>query len=244
MAARFLFLLIFSVVVLASCKPTVDSPVLPTSTPIAPTPFDHPGDPTRSPTETPAPAATQIPADSPPLSAILLSPPPSQPSGTVHTPSEAGLHLSHPEFLWQITLPADWVIIYDSGYELHAHNPDQTIFVRLQAQRWPDRDARPADAQAYVEHWRNFVYGDVFPLFAAGEQLSEQVMMPEKVGGPFLAYEFHDTLKEIHHLQLYASAGGPTSVLVTTWTSTTEIDQARPLMEEILQSFDLLEGPE
>lgn len=169
-------------------------------------------------------------------------PTPDGPSGTIIENNSASLLLSHPEFNWKLTLPADWIVTYDAGFQVNANNPDKTIFMRLQAQRWGQASDRLPNAQAYVDHWKNFSYGNVFPLFANGTQLSETTVGLDKFGGPYLQYEFDDSQKKIRYLQVYASAGGPASAMVTAWTVYSEYDKAQNIMQDIINSFELLEN--
>ena len=114
--------------------------------------------------------------------------------------------------------------------------------MRLQAQRWAQASDRLPNAQAYVEHWKNFEYGNIFPLFADGTQISETEISPDKFGGPYLQYAFDNDTKKIHYLQVYASAGGPTSATVTTWATYDAYDKAQKIMQEIIDSFELAEN--
>lgn len=223
MIQKFLALtVVFLLAVLPACRP--ESGQAPTATPPYPTPYDHPLDPTRSPTATPAKAGAQDPAGSPTPPHPHPSPTPTEHSGTIITTSDDSLTLTHPEYLSRLALPADRLVSYDTCHELHAHDPDQTIFLRLQAQRWPADAPRPSDAAAYVAHWRSTDYGDIFPLFADGDLVEEQETGPEKFGGPYLIYEFVYTTQGRHHLQVYASAGRPTAGMVTAWDA--EADSA------------------
>lgn len=164
------------------------------------------------------------------------------PSETVIQKSASGMTLSNPNFNWTVTLPSDWTIAYDAGYQINANNPDQTIFVRLQAQRWKDESERLPDAKAYVDHWKNFSHGNVFPLFADGSQVSETEVSADKFGGPYLQYEFDSTVKQMRYLQVYASSGGPNSTMISTWTSSNEYDKNKKIMQDIIDSFELLEN--
>lgn len=164
------------------------------------------------------------------------------PSGTVVKNDASNLVLSHPEFNWTVTLPDNWIIAYDAGFQINANNPDKTIFMRLQAQRWAQESDRLPDARAYVEHWKNFAYGNIFPLFADGKQVSEVEISPDKFGGPYLQYDFDNSAKKIRYVQVYASAGGPGSAMVTTWTTYDEYDKAQKTMQTIINSFELLEN--
>lgn len=173
--------------------------------------------------------------------ASMLPATPEAPSGTIIKRDSSGIELSHPEFYWAVTLPGDWVIHYDSGFQLIASNPDQSVFARLQAQRWKAVEERLPDAHAYVNHWKNFIYGDVFPLFADGTLVSEAEISSEKFGGPYLQFEFTDSKKDLHYVQVYASAGGPSSALISTWTKNSEYEKVQATMQGILDSFQLLE---
>ena len=164
------------------------------------------------------------------------------PSGTVIENQALGSVLSHPDFGWTVTVPDDWNITYDAGYQINANNPDKTIFVRLQAQRWAQESDRVSNARDYVAHWKNFSHGNIFPLFADGTQVSETEIGLDKFGGPYLQYEFDDGRKQIRYLQVYASAGGPSSAMVTTWTIYNDYDQAQATMQKIIDSFELLEN--
>lgn len=185
-----------------------------------------------------APAPTEAALSSPQPSAI---PTPAEPSGTVIKQEASDLVLSHPNFYWSLRIPGDWVITYDSGYQVMANSPDQAISLRLQAQRWKSPDKRLPDARAYVDHWKNFELGDVFPLYANGTQLSETEISPDKYGGPYLRYEFEYSKKQVHYLQVYASAGGPSSAVLTVWTAHDKFEEVRSVMETILESFALTE---
>jgi hypothetical protein len=156
----------------------------------------------------------------------------------------SSLVLSHPEFNWTLRLPDNWTITYDAGFQINASNPDKTIFMRLQAQRWAQENDRLSDARAYIEHWKNFAFGNIFPLFADGKQISEIEISQDKFGGPYLQYEFDDSVKKIRYVQVYASAGGPSSAMVTTWTTYGEYDKAQKTMQTIIDSFELLENPQ
>ena len=231
LAAVLLLLLI-----LAACTPARETAGPPTAVSTSPSVTNG--------TETIVPTATQSTEKESTPDASQPLPTPPVPSGTVMEADTSWLRLSHPLFNWQLVLPQNWVIAYDSGYELLANSPDETVFMRLQAQLWPQAEARLPNARAYVNHWKQFIYGDVFPLYADGIQISESELSQNKLGGPYLAYEFHDSNKGIHYLQLYASADGPSSALVSTWTTDDEYDTAQNVMQEILNSFELLEVSE
>ena len=98
------------------------------------------------------------------------------------------------------------------------------------------------DAKSYVEHWKDFTYGNVFPLYANGTQVSEAEIGQDKFGGPYLQFEFDDSKKELHYLQVYASAGGSTSAMLTTWTSYESYEKAKNIMQDTINSFALTEA--
>lgn len=166
---------------------------------------------------------------------------PSEPSGTVIENEGSYQILSHPNFSWTVTLPDDWMITYDSGYQVQAASADGQVFLRIQAQRWKQEADRLPDARSYVEHWKDFTYGNVFPLYANGSQVSETEIGQDKFGGPYLHYEFDDNKKEVRYLQVYASAGGPSSAMLTIWTSYGEYEGARTVLQSIIDSFRLTE---
>jgi hypothetical protein len=166
---------------------------------------------------------------------------PSEPSGTVIEKEGPNQVLSHPNYNWTITLPENWVITYDSGYQMQAASADGQVFLRLQAQRWKQQTDRFPDARSYVEHWKDFTYGNVFPLYANGTQVSETEIGQDQFGGPYLQYEFDDSKKELRYLQVYASGGGPSSAMLSVWTSYAEYDDAKSVMQSILESFGLTE---
>ena len=189
-------------------------------------------EPTPEPTET----AVTIPAATLPTAEA--------PTGTVLELAGSDMLLAHPDFSWLVTLPADWIITYDSGFQLEANSPDQAVFTRIQAQRWETAEKQQPNARAYVDHWKNFTYGDVFPLYADGEQLAEIEVAPDKFGGPYLQYEFLDSVDGLHYFQIYASAGGPGSAMLSVWTAEDDYAAFQALMEAILPSFELVESGE
>ncbi|MAU01576.1 MAG: hypothetical protein CL608_30935 [Anaerolineaceae bacterium] len=225
-----LLLLIF---ILSACNAAAETAVTPTTGATAPA--------VTSAAETPASILADSTASTATATAPLPLPTATVPSGTIIESDASSLLLSHPEYLWQLTLPANWVVTQDSGFMLRANSPDETVFMRLQAQLWPQPEARLASAEAYVNHWKQFVYGDVFPLYADGQQIAESEVSEDKFGGPYLAYEFHNSGKGIHYLQLYASAGGPNSVLVSTWTTDDDFENTLGVMQEIINTFELVE---
>jgi hypothetical protein len=192
---------------------------------------------------------TPIPPTVEPAETAVLIPPATLPTAETPTGTQlsvAGeeMALSNPTFGWQMSLPADWIITYDSGFQFEANSPDQAVFVRVQAQRWETAEQRLPNARAYVDHWKNFSYGDVFPLYADGQQLSETESGQDKLGGPYLQYQFLDSVDGVHYMQLYASGGGATSAVITIWTAETSFEQFQVLLQAILTSFQLVESSE
>jgi hypothetical protein len=165
---------------------------------------------------------------------------PTEPSGTVIRNEGQNLILSHPEFYWTLTLPQDWVITYDTGFELEANNAAETAFTHLVSQTWLTKDRKP-NARAYVDYWKNSTYGDIFPIFAEGTLVSETEVSQDKFGGPYLRYEFDDSKKGVHYLQVYASGGGPNSLVLTVWAKSTDYPNVQAVLEAILNSVELLQ---
>jgi hypothetical protein len=165
---------------------------------------------------------------------------PTEPSGTVIRNDGQNLVLSHPEFYWTLTLPQDWVITYDTGFEIQANNAAETAFMHLVSQTWLTKDRKP-NARAYVDYWKNSTYGDIFPIFAEGTLVSETEVSPDKFGGPYLRYEFDDSKKGIYYLQVYASGDGPNSLVLTVWVKNIDYPNVQAVLEAILNSVELLQ---
>jgi len=149
------------------------------------------------------------------------------------------LVLSHPEFYWALKLPQDWVITHDMGFEIEANNAGETAFMHLVSQTWLTKDRKP-NARAYVDYWKNSTYGDIFPILADGTMLSETEISQDKFGGPYLRYEFDDSKKGVHYLQVYASGGGPNSIVLTMWAKNTDYPNVQTVLEAILNSVELV----
>lgn len=164
---------------------------------------------------------------------------PTEPSGTVIRNEGQNLILSHPEFYWMLTLPQDWTIMRDTGFEIEANNPSETAFVHLLSQTWLTKD-RKQTASAYVDYWKNSTYGDLFPIFAEGTLVSETEVSQDKFGGPYLRYEFDDSKHGMHYLQVYASAGGPNSLVLTVWARNADFPNVQAGLDSILNSVELL----
>jgi len=163
---------------------------------------------------------------------------PTEPSGTVMRKDGQNLILSHPEFYWALTLPQDWVITHDTGFEIEANNPGETAFMHLVSQTWLTKDRKP-NARAYIDYWKNSTLGDIFPIFAEGTLVSETEVNQDKFGGPYLQYEFDDSKKGIRYLQVYASGGGPNSLVLTVWAKNADYPNVQTVLEAILNSVEL-----
>ena len=121
-----MLLLVF---ILSACNAAADTAVTPTTGATAPavTSADEPR--ATAPAESEASTST--------ATVPLPLPTATVPSGTVIESDSSSLLLSHPVYLWQLTLPANWVVTQDSGFMLRANSLDETVFMRLQAQLWP-----------------------------------------------------------------------------------------------------------
>jgi hypothetical protein len=165
---------------------------------------------------------------------------PTEPSGTVILNDGQNLILSHPEFYWTLTLPQDWVITHDTGFEIEANNAGATTFMHMISQTWLTKDRKP-NARAYVDYWKNSTYGDIFPILAQGTLVGETEISQDKFGGPYLRYEFDDSKKGLRYLQVYASGGGPNSLVLTVWAKNTDYPNVEAILESILHSVELLQ---
>ena len=179
-------------------------------------------------------AACALPSVSVPAKAT-----PTEPSGTVILNDGQNLSLSHPEFYWTLMLPQDWMITYDTGFEIEANNAAETAFMHMVSQTWLTKDRKP-NARAYVDYWKNSTYGDIFPILAEGTLVGETEISQDKFGGPYLRYEFEDSKKGVHYLQVYASGGGPNSIVLTVWVKNTDYPNIQTVLEAILNSVELL----
>ena len=140
-------------------------------------------------------------------------------------------------------LPPDWVVTRDTDYIVEAHKPDGKAFVRLFFQHFRSQGAGPATARDYVAYWHDFYLGDLFPLGAGGVQTSETEISQAKFGGPYLRYEFDDTLRGRRYLQVYASGGGIPSIVLTGWAKSADFPAVEPTLEAMIQSVTLPETP-
>ena len=187
------------------------------------------------PAPTPAPTLGPTP--------LFRTPTPPANPGTVISEDGAFKVLSHPYFFWTLKLPREWLITYDRGFELFANNPQQTAFMRLFSEVWSTRQKWLPNARAYVDYWKNFPGGSLFPVYAHGAQIAESDMSPDKLGGPYLRYEFDDAKRGLRYVQVYASGGGPNSLVLTAWTKAADRASTQVGVDGILTSLALLKLP-
>ncbi len=131
------------------------------------------------------------------------------------------------------------MITYDTGFEVSANDPPKTAYMHLLSQTWLTKDRKP-NARAYVDYWKNSHFGNIFPIFADGDLVSESEIGKDKFGGPYLHYEFNDTKKGVRYLQVYASGGGPNSLVVTVWAKSADFDGVKSVLESIINSVELV----
>ena len=136
-------------------------------------------------------------------------------------------------------LPANWVITRDTGYIVEAHDPEGRAFVRLLFQHWWTQGSGPASAQAYIQYWHDFFLGDVFPVDARGVQISETEVGHGKGGGPYLRYEFEYAPRATRYVQVYASAGGINSIVLTGWAKSADFPAVAATLEAMIDSVEL-----
>ena len=189
----------------------------------------------------PSPTVPATPTVGPTPRYRTPTPPPD--SGTVITPEGLLQAIAQPIFFWTLKLPGDWRITYDRGFELFANNPQQTAFVRVFSQVWPTAQARLPNARAYVDYWKKYPGGSLFPIYADGTQVEESEISAEKYGGPYVRYVFDDAKHGLRYLQVYASGGGANSMVLTAWTKTADRERTQAALDGILSSLALLKLP-
>lgn len=140
-------------------------------------------------------------------------------------------------------LPQDWVITYDRGFEILANDPNRTAFLHLLSRVWGSPQERLPTARDFVAYWHHWKYGDIFPIYANGKQVSETEISGDKFGGPYLRYEFDDSRKGVRYVEVYASGGGPSSVVLSCWTNEASFNTVKTTLDDILQSLELLRKP-
>jgi hypothetical protein len=136
-------------------------------------------------------------------------------------------------------LPGSWVIDRDTGYVLEGHDAESRAFVRMLFQHWRTEGHGPASAEAYVQYWHDFIWGDVFPVDARGAQVSKTEVGQGKVGGPYLRYEFEDAARGTHYVQVYASGGGISSIVLTGWAKSADFPAVQATLEAMIDSVEL-----
>ncbi len=228
-------LLLVAVILSTGCDSAPSVLPLPTTTPLSPPSNTLP---LTTPQSTSTNTATRQATAVPPRETSV--PTPVEPSGTVIRDDRQSLLLSHPEYLWTLSLPHDWLITSDVGFQLRANNPQRTAFVSLLSQIWETEAERRPTARAYVEYWQHHLLGNLFPVEAAGAQVAENEISHDKFGGPYLRYEFNDQKTGRHYWQVYASGGGRNSVVVTIWTNSNDFQRERATLERMLNSAALL----
>lgn len=184
-----------------------------------------------------------LPPDTPTATHRYKSPTPPPNPGTTVTAAGAYKTLSQPNFFWTMHLPQDWVVTYDRGFEILANGPDQTAFLHLVSQVWGSPQEQLPTARDFVSYWQHYKYGDIFPVYASGKQVSETEISRDKFGGPYLRYEFEDSKKGMHYVEVYASGGGPSSVVLSGWAKDAAFDTVKTTLDDILGSLELLRKP-
>jgi hypothetical protein len=94
-----------------------------------------------------------------------------------------------------------------------------------------------------VQYWHDFILGDVFPVDARGDQISETEVGNGKVGGPYLRYEFEYAPRTTRYVQVYASAGGISSIVLTGWAKSTDFPAVAATLEAMIESVELPATP-
>lgn len=209
----------------------------------APSAAAAPGSPTPTPIFTPG--STPVPG---PSAVAIFTPgstpvpgPSAAPPATDTTRVDDGQQMvvSSARFYWRLRLPRDWLISKDTAFELQAGNPLKSAFVHLLSQTWAPANRLP-NAQAYVNYWKSFPFGSAFPVHADGQQTAQAAVSADKYGGPYLRFDFDDAKHGMRYAQIYASAGGPNSLVVTVSAHSADFDAQRAVLESILNSAELL----
>src|SRR5206468_3867898 len=104
---------------------------------------------------TPTPRAANTPAPLTPTPAAS----PTFPAGMTAIAGAQSLVLTSTRFYWVMRIPRDWVSTENTGFEFAARDPQQRAFVHLLSQTWLTKD-RKLNAQAYIDYWKTFKYGN------------------------------------------------------------------------------------
>jgi hypothetical protein len=147
--------------------------------------------------------------------------------------------IAFPPPIRPFVLAENWVTDRDTGYVLEGHDAESKAFVRMLFQHWRTEGHGPASAEAYVQYWHDFIWGDVFPVDARGAQVSKTEVGQGKVGGPYLRYEFDDAARGTHYVQVYASAGGISSIVFTGWAKSADFPAVQATLEAMIDSVEL-----
>jgi hypothetical protein len=147
--------------------------------------------------------------------------------------------IAFPPPIRPFVLPESWVTSRDTGYVLEGHDAESRAFVRMLFQHWRTEGHGPASAEAYVQYWHDFIWGDVFPVDARGAQVSKTEVGQGKVGGPYLRYEFEDAARGTHYVQVYASGGGISSIVLTGWAKSADFPAVQATLEAMIDSVEL-----
>lgn len=192
------------------------------ASPVAAAPHAGTGAPSGVPARTtPTPAATETP-----------------PGMTIKADGQA-LVLSNTAYYWSMSIPRDWLTSGNNGFEFYANQPDKRAFVHLLSQTWLSKD-RKSNAQAYVDYWKNFKYGNLFPIGVPGALVGHAEVSQGKFGGPYLRYEFEDGKAGMRYVQVYASGGGPSSIVASVWAASADYPALKSTLDAIINSVTLL----
>lgn len=161
-----------------------------------------------------------------------------QPSGTIILEVGETHSVSNPDYSWSLQIPKSWIVLEDTGFEFSADEPTHIAHAHLLSQTWLTKERKPT-ARAYVDYWKQSKFGNLFPLLAQGEQVSEQEVSQDKFGGPYLRYVFDDGVAHVHYIQVYASSATSSSLVLTVWAKNSEFDSVKGMLEDILNSAAL-----
>jgi hypothetical protein len=164
------------------------------------------------------------------------------PAGMASKVDGQSLILSNSVFYWSIAIPRDWLISGNNGFEFDANPPGKLAFVHLLAQTWLSKDRKP-NAAAYVDYWKQSKYMSVFPFFAEGTLKAQDEISADKFGGPYLRYEFVNGKQGLTYVQVYASGGGPSSIVATVWAKSVDYPGLKSTIDAIINSVALLNEP-
>ena len=212
--------------------------------------------PTTTPTNTPA-LSTTFPTAATTIVTTATLAPTNAPARVTATPNATAtamppgmtvkdngqsLVLANSVYYWSMKIPRDWLTTGNNGFEFDANQPGKLAFVHLVSTTWLTKDRKP-NAQAYVDYWKNFIYGNVFPIVAEGALVSQTELNKDRFGGPYLRYEFDDAKNGLRYVQVYASGGGPSSVVATVWAKSADYPALKSALDAIIASVEVLKEP-